>query len=380
MKIAFVHNDPRYASGTNYINKLIEQKLNDMGIETVAVYPDPDVSFDDFPVGLRSALELMVFFSACRGKEKVMDCDFVYGTTYSAIAYLGYSKRIISQFGSTMAGIKRALANDDSGEYDWFWSEMIAKGIINDSGFDAISDHLLNDIVDIEKYVAQKAAIVVAASRKVKNELISQGISSEKIKLVHNAIEDFWFDGASSFTGDLNDFGICYLGRISKGSRDMKIKGTDRLAEIYREFDDISKTSIVLVRDKRTCGWMSDKFKNHRLFVNLTKLEIKDNISKLRGHALIMPSRYEGFSLTLIEGMSQGLIPVSFDVGVASEVINTGKSGFVVGSVGEMKKKIKWLAENKNARLEMSQAAISAAQVFTSEAMVIKFIDIIKSI
>lgn len=93
MKIAFVHNDPRYASGTNFINKLIEKKLNERGIDTVAVYPDPDLFFHDFPASMRSALELMVFFSACRDKDKVMDCDFVYGTTYSAIAYLGYSKK-----------------------------------------------------------------------------------------------------------------------------------------------------------------------------------------------------------------------------------------------------------------------------------------------
>lgn len=380
MKIAFVHNDPRYASGTNFINKLIEKKLNERGIDTVAVYPDPDLFFHDFPASMRSALELMVFFSACRDKDKVMDCDFVYGTTYSAIAYLGYSKKIISHFGSTMAGIRNALTNDDSGDFGWFWDKIAAKEISNDINFDAVNNRFLNDLVDIEKYVAQKAAIVIAASSKVRNELIDHGVAAEKIGLIHNAIEDFWFETNPQPAEKAGDFGICYLGRIANGARDMKIKGIDRLAEIYKEFGDIRKVSIILARDEKVCRWMETEFKNHCLLKNLTKKEIKDNISKLREDALIMPSRYEGFSLTLIEGMSQGLIPVSFNIGIAAEVIENGNNGFIVESVKEMKEKINWLALNKGARKGMSRAAISSARKFTSEAITDKFINILNGV
>lgn len=93
-----------------------------------------------------------------------------------------------------------------------------------------------------------------------------------------------------------------------------------------------------------------------------------------------MPSRYEGFSLTLIEGMSQGLIPVSFNIGIAEEVIENGNNGFIVESVKEMKEKINWLALNKGARKGMSRAAISSARKFTSEATTDKFINILNGV
>ena len=46
-------------------------------------------------------------------------------------------------------------------------------------------------------------------------------------------------------------------------------------------------------------------------------------------HALLLPSRMEGNALSLIEAMMCGRMPITTDVGRASELIDDGKSGFI---------------------------------------------------
>lgn len=380
MKIAFIHNDPRYVSGTNYINKLIEKKMIEKGIETAAVYPDPDIFFRGFPADLSGLVEVLVFFSTCRDKNKVIECDAVYGTTYSAIAYLGYSKKIISHFGSTMQGVITALAVDHDCSSDWVWREMKGAQAIDAVEFNPTKDRFLNDIARLEAYVARNAATVIAVSKKVKDELIDQRVPEDKIKIVHNGVEDFWFESDQAYDHVLGNFGVCALGRIGGRIKDLKIKGVDRLAAVYENIGDIEKTSILLSRNERACQWMEKRFKNHTLHRNLSKEGVKEIVSKLRGHALLITSRYEGFSLPMVEGMSQGLIPVSFKVGVAPEIIKNGENGFIVGSVKDMIAKIKQLAGDKNKRVKMAEAAAETARKFSADSMANKVADIIRSI
>jgi glycosyltransferase involved in cell wall biosynthesis len=46
-------------------------------------------------------------------------------------------------------------------------------------------------------------------------------------------------------------------------------------------------------------------------------------------HGLLLPSRMEGNALSLVEAMICGRMPITTDVGRASELIEDGKSGFV---------------------------------------------------
>jgi glycosyltransferase involved in cell wall biosynthesis len=50
---------------------------------------------------------------------------------------------------------------------------------------------------------------------------------------------------------------------------------------------------------------------------------------------MILPSRMEGFSLTLAEAMSCGRVPIATAVGDAGTVIQDGVNGFLAGSASE---------------------------------------------
>jgi glycosyltransferase involved in cell wall biosynthesis len=93
-------------------------------------------------------------------------------------------------------------------------------------------------------------------------------------------------------------------------------------------------------------------------------------LNQLAGGILLVTSRYEGFSLSLVEGMSQGLIPVAYPVGIAPEIIRNGKNGFLITSQAEGKKIIQRLLNaSQKQRQRMALEARETAKVFTTKAI-----------
>ena len=93
-----------------------------------------------------------------------------------------------------------------------------------------------------------------------------------------------------------------------------------------------------------------------------------------------MPSRYEGFSLSLIEGMSQGLVPVAYPVGVVPEIIRNQFNGFIVNNLDEATDKINLLLNNDDLRRRLSLNAFNTAKGFYSNSLIDNTVDLYKSI
>ena len=100
----------------------------------------------------------------------------------------------------------------------------------------------------------------------------------------------------------------------------------------------------------------------------------------LRGGILFIPSRYEGFSLSLIEGMSQGLVPIVYPVGVAPEIIRNGENGFLVSSQAEAVEKTQQLLTNTDLRKRLSEKASETARQFSSKIIAQKLMKLYASI
>jgi len=121
-----------------------------------------------------------------------------------------------------------------------------------------------------------------------------------------------------------------------------------------------------MTTNKGPTSWFLNTIQNHSLFVNIKKEKIPDIVRGLRGSILFIPSRYEGFSLSLIEGMSQGLVPVVYAVGVAPEIIRDGKNGFIVYSQEEAIEKIRLLLADPILRKKCSNQAEKTFLQFSS--------------
>jgi glycosyltransferase involved in cell wall biosynthesis len=360
VKVAFIHNEKKIGTGAHYINDLMSLKLKEAGVEMKNFYPKASI---DTPVRMSGLKNILFFYSLLEKRKTIFKYDLVQGTTYTALPFLAYDMPVISHFGSTSKGFldctPQAEHIEESTKATWY--RLKKEGAIKEVNIK--TRRPLRDIAEIEQYVATRASAVIATSLNVKNELLKVGVEEENIHLIHNAIEDYWFENHKPEFVD--NPSIVFIGRIGNDAFNLKLKGFDRLVHLYEHFPLVPKTTICMTTNKDLTLWLLNNISNHSLFVNLQKDKIPENIKMLRGGILFIPSRYEGFSLSLIEGMSQGLVPVVFSVGVAPEIIKNGHNGFIVSSQEEAIEKVALLLADADLRKKCALEAEKTARLFS---------------
>ena len=75
-----------------------------------------------------------------------------------------------------------------------------------------------------------------------------------------------------------------------------------------------------------------------------------------------MPSRYEGFSLSLIEAMASKMAPIAYSVGVVPEAIKNGFNGYIVKNIDQMEERVKYLISNPKRREQIASNAFQTAK------------------
>lgn len=376
MKVAFIHSDKKIGTGTHFINDLIACKLREKGAEVNNFYPQ--FLLTDTPIHFKGINNILFFYSLLEKREDILRHDIIQGTTYTPLSFLRFSKPVVSHFGSTTVGFLRAVPKTnhlENGCSDVFL-RLKQSGAIRELNIK--TRRPLNDIATIEQYAAERADYIIATSEIVKNDLASIGIATEKIKVIHNAIEDYWFE--TSNVNLRNRPALIFLGRIGEDPFTLKLKGVDRLIWLFERFPDVEKFSVVMSRNKKLVKWMKGNIPNHSIIANAVKDSIPNLLTKYAGGIAVLTSRYEGFSLSLIEAMSQGLVPISFSVGIAPEIIRNGENGFIVNNLEEAKEKIKKMLNNTALRHRLALAAKETAKQFRSDIMIGKTIDLYKKI
>ncbi len=378
IKVAFIHNEKRILTGAHYINQIMATALSDRGVSVKSFYPRWQL-FDP-PIHMRGFANILFFHSLLEHKKNILRYHIIQGTTYTLLPFLSFNTPLVSHFGSTTAGFLNNTPNtgDLSTEEKKIWYELRNLDII--SSLDLETFRPLRDIADMEKLVAKRVTKCIATSENVRRELIAMGVLPERIKVVHNAIEDYWFKEKESLLPQASLAHIVFLGRLGGDVFTLKLKGLDRLIGLYRLFPDIPKTTICMTTNRKLKEWLRVAFPIHYMYTNMQKNHISGILSKLYGSILFIPSRYEGFSLSLVEGMSQGLIPISYSVGIVPEIIRNGENGFIVSSNDEAQKRIEEIIFNNEKRLSMAEAAKKTATQFSSAIIADKLLELYKDI
>ncbi len=371
MKVAFIHSDKKIGTGAHFINDLIACKLREKGAEVNSFYPQ--FLLADTPVHFKGINNILFFYSLLEKRDEILRHDIIQGTTYTPLAFLRFSKPVVSHFGSTTVGFLQAVpkANHlENGCSDVFL-RLKKAGAIRELNIK--TRRPLDDIASIERYAAERTDYIIATSAIVKKDLISVGIAAEKIEVIHNAIEDYWFETPGGNNNNREDEpALVFLGRIGEDPFTLKLKGVDRLIWLFERFPEVKKLSVVMSKNKKLVQWMKNNIPNHTLIANAVKDTIPALLKNHAGGIALLPSRYEGFSLSLIEAMSQGLVPVSFPVGVAPEIIRNGENGFIVGTVEEAEEKINLLLGDAALRRRLASAAEETAKKFRPDIMIEK--------
>ena len=376
MKVAFIHNEKKIGTGAHYINDLMASKLKEEGVEVKNFYPR--TSLIDTPVHLGGLKSILFFYSLLERRKEILKFQLIQGTTYTALPFLAYPVPVVSHFGSTTRGFLSATPRAESLEKETskIWYQLKKQGAIKE--LNVKTRRPLRDIADIEEYVASHATAVIATSEQVHNELVKVGVKPENIHLIHNAIEDYWFETPPGPMADIPR--IIYIGRLGSDAFTLKLKGLDRLIHLYRYFPDVPKLTFSITTNKTLAAWMRSELPNHAMWANLPKDRLPTYLQPFRGSIMFIPSRYEGFSLSLIEGMSQGLIPVIYSVGVAPEIIRNGENGFIVSSQAEAIEKIEQLLKDTSLRNHLSNEASATARKFSSNIIAHKLMGLYNSI
>jgi glycosyltransferase involved in cell wall biosynthesis len=102
-----------------------------------------------------------------------------------------------------------------------------------------------------------------------------------------------------------------------------------------------------------------------------------------RHDILLMPSRYEGLPLTLLEAMAAGCVPVASRLaGVTDTIVTDGRDGCLVtpGSVRAARYAVDLLAQDPQALRRMSVAARETVrQRFSADQMAVRYAEVIKA-
>jgi len=373
MKIAFIHNEKKLGTGAHFINDLMATRLRESGVKVKNFYPKNPLL--DAPLHLKGISNILFFYTLLEHKDEIFKYDLIQGTTYTPLAFLPFSIPVVSHFGSTSWGFLKAvpLAKDMETPLRKIWLGLREQGAIRE--LNVRTRRPLSDVAEVEKLVASRADTVIATSEIVKRNLLDVGVSPEKISVVPNAIEDYWFRRHPLVA--VEHPSLVFLGRIGADSFTLKLKGMDRLIDFYQAFPAVPKQTIGITTNKELVGWCQANIPNHRFHANLKKERIPELLETLTGSILLITSRYEGFSLSLIEGMSQGLIPVTYPVGIAPEIIQNGNNGFLVHSQTEGKKTIEYLLRlPKEERQQLASAAQATARKFDSKTICKRLIQV----
>lgn len=363
LKIAFIYGEKKVVTGADHINRLMAQALTAQGARVRAFYPR--IKLVDTPTHLRGLANILFFHSLLEHKTEILKHDIIQGTTYTPLPFLTFSVPVVSHFGSTTRGFLECTprtAHLSSRDRN-FYRGLHKLEVIPEMDFKTFKP--LEDAADIEELVAARADACVATSKKVKGELVEAGVPEERIHVIHNAIEDYWFSTEPPLEAQTPH--LVFLGRLGGDIFTLKLKGFDRMAYLYNAFPSCPKTTVCMTVNKALKEWTRVAFSNHHLFVNIRKDIIPNILRPLYGSILLVTSRYEGFSLSMVEGMSQGLVPVAFPVGVVEELIENGVNGYVVSTVEEAKERIDGLLRDPERRLRMAKAARESTEQFHSE-------------
>lgn len=367
LRIAFIHNEKKIHTGTHtgatQINRLMASALSEHGVQVRNFYPRTQLV--DAPIHLKGVANVLFFYSLLEHKEAILRHDIIQGTTYTPLPFLTFNVPVICHFGSTARGYLVSTPRTSAlppQEREVF-KELQRLDIIPE--FDLKTLRPIEDIADIEKLAAVRAAACVATSEKVRDELISMEVPASRIHVIHNAIEDYWFDPSRETLRESPR--LVFLGRLGNDVFTLKLKGLSRLVRFYRAFPDVPKTTVCMTTNRKLKEWLRVAFPKHYMYVNLRKDLIPGALAPLYGSILFVSSRYEGFSLSLVEGMSQGLVPIAFPVGVAPEIIRDGENGFLVSSVEQATARAQELLGNEDKRLAMAASAKQTAGQFRSE-------------
>lgn len=276
---------------------------------------------------------------------------------YDTTAYKAFMK---------LSSYKTIRVLDMSSAYAMFIRDLIIDEIKSEDSF---KKSLFNKLKSynkskIEKYKKeiQYTDYFIVPSNFVKKTLTNYGVKEEKIFCVPYGVDIERFK-LRNFQKRLNKkLKLLFVGRVEA------VKGIFYLLEAVKQLHfleiELELVGSVEVSKSELSNYETDRIK---FSGSKSKTEMPEIYSK--NDVLIMPSLWEGFSLTIFEAMASGLPVIASLNSGAEGIIENYVHGFVIEvcSISAIKEKILWFYNNSNQIEIMGKKSRSLAELYTWE-------------
>ena len=227
------------------------------------------------------------------------------------------------------------------------------------------------------KYLATYSDIIVTLSNKCSNIIEKMIKSQHKAKLYSIPNPNTYNFVDTSYR--TKEKVILYVGRLSLE------KGPLRLIKIWEQiYSTYSDWQLVIVGDGLEKEKLIDYVRDRQLR-NVYFEGAQSDVTKYyaKSSFVCLTSDYEGWGMTLTEGMQHGCIPFTFNnYGAAYEIIDDGVNGCLIQAYNlrEYANRLSELINDKNKRSKMSKAAIEKVKKFSVENVVDRWDKLFKSL
>jgi len=275
--------------------------------------------------GLVDRLDIVVFSSSLRQSIRLSPRLVIYPANFFSV--LSVSSRVLNDSGSNLVTTQ-----------DPFWAGLVGVLLRKKSNLrlemQVHTDFLSPYFNGFRNYVYKKMALwilgradcVRVVSRRIKNSLEMINLKLKISMLpIYTPLPKTTNE---NIRGKYNqyDFIILMVSRLSK-EKNIGL-AIDAMAEIVKEFP---KTLLLIVGDGPEAGSLKFKVQSSKLEKNVIFAGWKDALGDYYKSAdlYLLTSDFEGWGRTVIEAAYMGVPVVMSHVGLAGEVIEHGKSGFL---------------------------------------------------
>ena len=219
----------------------------------------------------------------------------------------------------------------------------------------------------IDRSLARRTALVVANARAVADFCVSEGIPESKICVIPNGFdfESFRPLSRSSARETLSipesAKAVAFVGRLEKQ------KGVSVLLEAARYLNELPDFLLLIIGEGPEEQSLKEQAEDARLLKESVRFvgSLEDAASILPAFdVVVLPSLWEGLPNVLIEAMASGVPVVATHVGGVSELVEDGRTGFLVrpGESRPLAEKIRYLLEHPFDARGMGEVAQNASR------------------
>ena len=231
----------------------------------------------------------------------------------------------------------------------------------------------------IDKFIFNKADKIICISNQIKKYFLKRiNISKKKIYIVYYGLNTSDLKKKRGFSLSKielnqlkNTFTICCI------ARHVKQKSIDFLIKSFSEFKKKNyKSKLILIGNGPETKKLKILAKKLNIIDHIIWINYVENVLRILkiSNVFVLPSKYEGFGLVLLEAMYAKVPIIATKVSAIPEVIRDDWNGLLIkhGSVKDFQKKLEIIKKNKNNLKFIKNSQKTLIQKFNFNRMILE--------